>query len=357
MKKQLLSILILFLAVNLFAADADTKRLNDPAFCKLFLPLSNNYKDASGNGNATALVGTETYQTGPFGKDRFYFNGSSRVTFSPVATNTVSWWSGTSHYAIVGASFYVNGKTSAAFTRILNHTNIGSGFTGNAWNGRAYNVDLSASEVSALYRMEQFVPKLSFNRSLMTNDANLKLLLWNGIDYSTNNRRVTNYKVSTGNGVMKFNGSDSYLSTQNILTNNFTIVAWFRPNSLGEGSVGRMFRVPSSCSLSLASATKLTFTQNTSLTTSDLNFRFPQWNCVTVTVTSSNVATIYLNGLAVTNPTDIGLGTPGAVLIIGNANTEGTATFDGYIGPMLFYSGILSSDRILEIYNGMRTFF
>ena len=188
-------------------------------------------------------------------------------------------------------------------------------------------------------------------------DDSIQLYLWNGKDYSKNARQITNYKVSTGSGPMRFNGSDSYLSTPDFIgTNDFTATVWFRANSHGEGSDGGRFIDAGNIIFKLKATKQYAYTSNGGATEYAVNgtYLFPQWMCVSV-IRNGSTCYIYQNGSLIGSGSS---GTPGATSTFYIGNTSAfTKTFDGLLGPLIIRSRVQTADEIKAEYESLKTYF
>lgn len=137
-------------------------RINNSEFLKLYLPLNNHTDDVSGNGND----GTPTslgYVDGPFGGIGVGdFDGSSDVTYTEATGITrFAWWEDIKTFRYTnGIDFFTNAVLGSSFTVRVTTTQVGVGYTGQIWNVRLYNTDLTQEEILEIYNLERRSPKL-----------------------------------------------------------------------------------------------------------------------------------------------------------------------------------------------------
>lgn len=145
-----------------------------------------------------------------------------------------------------------------------------------------------------------------------------------------------------------------------------TISAWIKPNTLGEGALGRIiqkgtgvatgFRFLLQANNALSFAVDYT-TTDLSRTTANSVFTLAVWTHVLVTWTGSATATnirIYINGVETrygTTRNGVGARTNDAALslYIGN-ESGGTGTFDGLMDDVRVYNRVLSASEIKAVY-------
>jgi hypothetical protein len=169
---------------------------------------------------------------------------------------------------------------------------------------------------------------------------------------------------------LNFDGVDDVVNTGSGATlddlREMTISAWIRPNTLGEGSLGRIvqkgagvaagFRFLLQANNALSFAVDYTTTDLARATASRV-FTFGVWTHVLVTWTGSATATnvrIYVNGVETRyGTTQNGAGTrtsdAASSLYIGNER-YGTGTFDGSIDDVRVYNRVLSASEITAVY-------
>ena len=226
-------------------------------------------------------------------------------------------------------------------------------FRGKISNVRIYNIALTASEVAALYDIDQ---RASFYVPQPESDPSVQLSIWNTVkDWSQQNRTLTKFNVVEGGNGIRFNGSNSYLSTADFIgTNDFTMSCWFRANGYGEGNLGRLFtNGRNEAYLAETKAVILTVASNT--TSGNIGYVFPQWNCITI-IRSGNLVTFYKNGLQVGTPNqDAGTKSAGTVLTIGNSAT--IRTFDGLLNGFRIWNRVLTAAEIKNLYQNEVIYF
>ena len=169
---------------------------------------------------------------------------------------------------------------------------------------------------------------------------------------------------------LRFDGVDDVVNTGNGATlGNLpatTISAWIKPNTLGEGSRGRIVQkgagVAAGFRFLLQANNALSFAVDYGRTdlaraTASRVFTFGVWTHVLVTWTGTATATgirIYVNGVETAygaTQNGVGIRTPDALLslYIGNER-DGTGTFDGSIDDVRVYNRVLSESEITAVY-------
>lgn len=164
----------------------------------------------------------------------------------------------------------------------------------------------------------------------------------------------------------KLNGSTQYVSvgpgTVSSLTNNFTISAWVKPNSLS--GIRRIVGVSNVSSVNGfgfgTNGEKLRFTTNGVLdydtsSTNDIKLATSTWVHVAVVFDSANDATFYINGTAVETVAGASPATANAddPIYIGGARTGGgtlNELWNGVIDDVRIYNYTLSYKDITQIY-------
>ena len=295
---------------------------------------------------------------GASSKLRFSNNGGTDVLSSDVIPNFSY---GNPYYVCLirnntNIYFYANGILLTASTTVgspesgLYNVTIGDRndstrtFDGFIKDVRIYSEAKSAAWVAAEYAKS--VP-----------DPSIMLWLNNGRDISRYRRALTKYNVVTGNGPMKFNGIDSYISTPDFIgTNDFTATVWFRANSHGEGSDGGRFIDAGNIIFKLKATKQYAYTSNGGATEYAVNgtYLFPQWMCVSV-IRNGSTCYIYQNGSLIGSGSS---GTPGATSTFYIGNTSAfTKTFDGLLGPLIIRSRVQTADEIKAEYESLKTYF
>lgn len=186
-----------------------------------------------------------------------------------------------------------------------------------------------------------------------------------------NNGALQNGLSSAGVGYLTFDGAASSgddlinAGSASNLDNlpAFTLSAWIKPDSMGEGGFGRIFdKGAAGFRLLVRGTNQLSCTVN--YATTELNrisaantVALGAWQHVAVTWTGSSTATnlrIYVNGVEAAysgSPID-GQGARGidatANLILGN-DAGGARTFDGTLDDLRVYNRVLSADEITKL--------
>ena len=81
------------------------------------------------------------------------------------------------------------------------------------------------------------------------------------------------------------------------------------------------------------------------------------WNLISMTLSATSVATIYLNGVAISTPTGTAPGAPTTSISLasntGNNSSDTVYFFNGKIGAAFMYNRALSAAEILTTYNSL----
>lgn len=194
----------------------------------------------------------------------------------------------------------------------------------------------------------------------------------NDISGQGNDGRLVGMSTTTSPAVGKIgqafnlNGSTQYVSvgpgTVSSLTNNFTISAWVKPNSLS--GIRRIVGVSNVSSVNGfgfgTNGEKLRFTTNGVLdydtsSTNDIKLATSTWVHVAVVFDSANDATFYINGTAVETVAGASPATANAddPIYIGGARTNGgtlNELWNGVIDDVRIYNYTLSYKDITQIY-------
>jgi len=167
-----------------------------------------------------------------------------------------------------------------------------------------------------------------------------------------------------------FDGANTTIPTTLTATssfqNGFTISAWVKADSAGEGSAGRIvdkssgdnsdsgFRFLTSSSLNRL---YLQINTGTGIYSGENAYSINAWSHVLVIVSSNATVTYYINGVQSGTP-----GTTGALsgittanaLTIGNRSGATDRTFNGNISDVRIYNRVLGTAEIKAIYNATR---
>ena len=157
---------------------------------------------------------------------------------------------------------------------------------------------------------------------------------------------------------MKFDGATSKVDCgdPDDLTGDKTFAAWIKPYSLGEIANGRIVN-NGKLILWIQGNNRFAFRSDglTSAISADYAVDLDMWQFVCVTRTSAGVANIYKNA-TLTGSADQSSGTPVAGttnLTIGNDASSATG-WDGLIGPVKIYEGILTAEEISQLHSSER---
>jgi predicted secreted protein len=169
------------------------------------------------------------------------------------------------------------------------------------------------------------------------------------------------------NGSFAFNGTTDYLevphNVNQLLVNGFTISAWIKPTTTGEGGVGAILTKTTDINgtggwryaLTGTSQVSMKINNGTTIATSNNAYVINDgnWYHVVVTVASDATVTHYVNGVANGTPAASGALsgiTTTNVMRIGNRSTATDQTFDGSITKVRLYARVLSAAEIIELY-------
>ena len=310
-----------------------------------------------------------------------YYNSSAQLVWTAYGLTPNSVVFPTANYltwnhvciskSVSGVSLYLNGKL-AVNTNYTGTLTLNGDETlllgGSAYNGlisslmantRAYNIALTASEVAALYDIDQ---RASFYVPQPESDPSIQLSIWNTVkDWSQANRTLTKFNVVEGGNGIKFDGASSngsYVSTPDFIgTNDFTLSMWARYNSVGAAGVGHWF-FNGKLYYYFISATQINIRNDGSTTDSFTvpEIKFPQWVHFAFT-RSGNTNNCYVNGSYISSKT--GAGNPTAastVFYIGNSSLF-NRTINGTLSGITIWNRILTADEIKYNYNQQVRFF
>lgn len=170
------------------------------------------------------------------------------------------------------------------------------------------------------------------------------------------------------NTALDFNGTTDYVNiphnANQLLTSGFTLSAWIKPDSLGEGNTGKIIdkatgsNAQAGYTLQMLTGNAIILNVNAgsgkqsaagSVVPGDGN-----WYHVLVTVTAAAFVTFYINNVVSGTP-----GTTGALsgitttndIRIGNRSGATDRSFDGGIDDVRIYNRVLSAAEISKIYN------
>jgi hypothetical protein len=184
-----------------------------------------------------------------------------------------------------------------------------------------------------------------------------------------NGTLVNSPTFNSGNGgSIVFNGSNQYISTASqiiTITSDWSVNVWYKTSGgvnscplVVRGLVGE--NIQWRCELQNSTG-KISFTmrnpsdQTILGTTSTLG---TGWHMATYTKNSSNLVTLYMDGVSensgtITNFTDVA-----ANIILGRlGNSVGPYYLNGNIGNVQLYSRTLSSDEVLNNFNAVKSRF
>lgn len=319
-----------------------------------------------GTGSWQHVAATFIFNSGSSTDGKLYYNGSE----FPVST--------------LGSNVYTTAPIVQDRPQWLGAYNP-SGSPASVFNGliddvRIYRRILSATDIKAIYDQGKYrnldngkVAHWPFDESTGTTVSDLV-----GVSPGTAVNSPT--WVPTGGqvgGAMDFDGADDRVDVGSDATldnlSAMTIVAWIKPDTLGEGpSLGRIIGKTSSAgtttaggwTLNLDTTNRLTF--DVDYNTTDFRQRaannsitLNQWQQVAVTWTGSATATnakLYVNGVETSYATTTN-GTGGRVddsaqsISIGNPPGRTDRTFDGKIDNVRIYNRALSAAEIATLYD------
>ena len=167
--------------------------------------------------------------------------------------------------------------------------------------------------------------------------------------------------VNTSVGVVRdstyamfFDGADSKLDcgSYDDLTGDKSFIAWIKPYSLGESSVGRIFN-NTKLDILIQATNKVSISSelSTYVHSANSSVKLGLWQLIVITRNSAGDETnIYINGV-LSGSADQDSGTPvaGSNIIIGNSTGQ-TQTCYGLIGNTRIENGILSSAQAMQVY-------
>ena len=167
-----------------------------------------------------------------------------------------------------------------------------------------------------------------------------------------NTGTLTNTAFSSANGgSLTFNGS-AYITMTNInLSGEFTFCFWVYPNAFNFAAIGdsnstNWLRIYS------ATRTDLDLANTQHQWESGVTFTTGEWQHIVLRRDSSNVCTIFRNGIHYTNNAPTKSGTWGPLFKIGEkANGN---RLNGNLGPTQLYDRSLSVDEVNKIYNSAK---
>jgi hypothetical protein len=153
---------------------------------------------------------------------------------------------------------------------------------------------------------------------------------------------------------MFFDGADSKLDcgSYDDLTGDKSFIAWIKPYSLGESSVGRIFN-NTKLDILIQATNKVSISSelSTYVHSANSSVKLGLWQLIVITRNSAGDETnIYINGV-LSGSADQDSGTPvaGSNIIIGNSTGQ-TQTCYGLIGNTRIENGILSSAQAMQVY-------
>lgn len=167
-------------------------------------------------------------------------------------------------------------------------------------------------------------------------------------------------KIGSG---WSFDGVDDTIpcthKSNQLLTSGGTIIAWIKPNSVGEGSGGRIVDKSTTNTAGAGYSYKTNFGSIVTLTVaggtevSSGTIRLGVWSHCAATFDSSGLVTHYINGKVSGTPAASGaasgISTTNA-LTIGNRSTATTRTFNGVIDEVWIYNRVLNPTEIYQHY-------
>ena len=140
-------------------------------------------------------------------------------------------------------------------------------------------------------------------------------------------------------------------------TTALSISAWIYPTGWGELDNGRIVNNAKSVLFISTTSDNLRFTSNGGVTqalSATNGIVLNTWSHVAISRTSAGVANLYINGaLSGTADQDSGTIVGGGNVLIGN-NSAGSMTFDGYIDNLMIWNRVLGLQEIEILYNAGR---
>ncbi len=212
-----------------------------------------------------------------------------------------------------------------------------SGTTGLVINSTTGEIDLSASTIAThtiTYNTTSSGSSVCPNTSTQTVEIALA-----GI--------ANNYSMNFDSA------SSDYISIPDIsLSGEFTLSFWMKPNLyaaviIGDDASQDWFRIHTS------TQTDLKLANSKSSWTSGVTFTTGEWQHVVLRRDSSNVCTIFRNGVHYTNNSPTKSGTFGPLNKIGQK--QNVNYFDGQLDELAIWNTALTSTQVSEIYNATST--
>ena len=310
---------------------------------KMLLDFRGSNEDGTGYLTLSATTGQITYSAGTT-----YVNGVASVT-TVLNVNNDIFQSGVS---------IING-TGTSFNTIGVRCTLASLFyTGTIDLVEIYPGTLTATDVANLYT-NRTNKHLNPGSVVPILDVNA----FGGVIKNTaNTTAITNTATSVVKDgdiyAMQFNGTTSALDcgAYNTLVGDITICAWVKSLRFGGGDAGVILHndylfLRNTLSSSLYSATS---NNSTVVSSAGSSVTLGVYKLIIITRSATGVLNFYVNGVA-NGTANQASGTPtaGTNIFIGN-RAAGSRTFDGCIGRVQVYSGLLTTAEIMQKFTSER---
>jgi hypothetical protein len=330
------------------------------------------YSTSTGVVTLTQATSTDSVAGFLSAADHTTFNakvGTGVTTLSSLAsigTITTGVWNG----SVVGPAYGGTGVANNALSTLTISGNFGTTLTVSGTT----NVTLPTSGTLATTAQYQAASTLEKNLvayfPMDFSDVNGVSVYDAALARNTATTTGTIFTATTGpdsNGSFSFDAVDDYIEiphhVNQLLVNGFSISAWIKPTSTGEGGVGAILTKETGTSgeagwrYALTGTAAISMKVNNGTTVSSNSNAYVvndgNWYHVVVTVSSAATVTHYINGVANGTPAATGalsgITTTG-VARIGNRSSGTDQTFDGSIAKVRLYARVLSTAEITELY-------
>jgi len=259
---------------------------------------------------------------------------------------------------IAGEDNEIVGRATGSFTYTA--IEIGSGLHGSVSVFQVFKTVINVNETLNKYEKKEFKEHLNTDNRILSVDGRDGIIgnKYEGDTIGSLVPAVVNTSVvSVRDGsvyAMYCNGSTSKLDCGNYddLTGDKSFIAWIKPYSLGESSVGRIFN-NTKLDILIQATNKVSISSelSTYVHSANSSVKLGLWQLIVITRNSAGDETnIYINGV-LSGSADQDSGTPvaGSNIIIGNSTGQ-TQTFYGLIGNARIENGILSSAQAMQVY-------